>query len=437
MTAKLAVVGTGRSGAVTAACLADLGHTVCAFDVNADLIARLEAGSAPFVEPQLDDVIKRNMEAGRLTFTTDAATAISPADAVLLCLPTPASDDGTSDLSALYAGVDSISAHLAPDAVLITRSTVPVGTNAALQERLRGLAAGGQHDVVSNPEFLREGRAVDDFMTPDRIVIGAVSEAARKRVAGYYAAIECPMVLTDLETAELAKYAANAYLAASVSFINEIANICERTGADISQVAQALALDHRIGPDAYLMPGIGYGGSCLPKDLSALISTAEQHGYTAHLLSAVSDVNERQPAWVVEQLRGSVSRLEQAKVAVLGISFKGGTFDARSSPALATMRLLQQAGVAVRAYDPFADDATEALVKGFATLHPDAYAAAEGCVAVVIATDHREFSDLNLARLGRLMQTRLFVDGRNLFDPEAVLQAGFSYVGVGRAHRGD
>ncbi len=437
MSAMLAVIGAGRSGAVAAACLADLGHTVCAVDVDEERVAQLQSGAAPFVEPQLDAVIARNLEAGRLTFTTDVSLAVPQAEAVLLCLPTPAAANGSSDLSALHSAVESVTPHLTVNAAIIMRSTVPVGTNAEVLRRLQAKRPDAAFEIVSNPEFLREGHAVDDFMRPDRIVIGASTEQAAQAVAALYAKIDCPIVLTDLATAELAKYAANAYLAASVSFINEIANICERTGADMSKITETLALDRRIGRDAYLQPGVGFGGSCLPKDLTALIATAQIGGYTPHLLRAIAEVNELQPRWVIERLEEVLPDLAGRSVAVLGISFKGGTFDPRSSPALAIIRLLADAGAGVHAFDPLADSTAVASIDRKAELHTDAYSATAGCHAIVIATDHSQFLELDLDRLGRSMESRLFIDGRNLFDPAQVLNAGFSYIGVGRARQGD
>ena len=314
---------------------------------------------------------------------------------------------------------------------------MPVGTNAEVLRRLQAKRPDAAFEIVSNPEFMREGHAVDDFMRPDRIVIGAGTEQAAQAVAALYAKIDCPIVLTDLATAELAKYAANAYLAASVSFINEIANICERTGADMSQITETLAFDRRIGREAYLQPGVGFGGSCLPKDLTALINMAQNGGYTPHLLRAIAEVNELQPRWVIERLQEVLPDLAGRSVAVLGISFKGGTFDPRSSPALTVIRLLANAGARVHAFDPLADGSADEAVGDMARLHSDAYSAAAGCHAIVIATDHSQFLELDLDRLGRDMESRLFIDGRNLFDPARVLNAGFSYTGVGRARRDD
>lgn len=437
MRARVCVVGAGRSGAVAAACLAELGHHVCAVDVNDDRVAELRAGRAPFHEPGLDDMIQRNLASGRLRFTAAFSEAVPDAEFVILAVPTPPQGNGEADLSYLRAAIGVLAPLLAESAVVVTRSTVPVGTNGSLGEEIRAAQPALNVDVVSNPEFLREGHAVDDFMRPDRIVIGAAVEKAAKRVAKLYEKIDCPVVLTDLPTAELAKYAANAFLAASVSFINEIASICERTGADVSVVSRALALDRRIGPHAYLYPGIGFGGSCLPKDLQALISTAESRGYTPRMLQAIGEVNQLQPASVVRSLREIFTDVAGLSVAVLGLSFKGDTFDLRDSPALSVIGLLAKEGAHVRAFDPLADGSAEDEVGELAELFPDAYSAAEGCQALVIATEHSDFAKLDLERLGRLMASRVLVDGRNVIDPAEASRAGFSYIGVGRGRRGD
>jgi UDPglucose 6-dehydrogenase len=437
VSARVCVVGAGRSGAVTAAGLAELGHAVCAVDVDERRVEKLRGGAAPFFEPELDEMIARNIEAGRLSFTTSMAEGLRDADAVMLCVPTPAGDNGDADLSALWSAARELGPLLTPEMLVITRSTVPVGTNAALARHLRAQFPAAPVAVVSNPEFLREGRAVDDFMRPDRIVIGAADEEAARAAGRLYEQIDCPIVYADLETAEVAKYAANAYLAASISFINEIANICERTGADVSVVARALALDPRIGPHAYLQPGIGFGGSCLPKDLSALIGTAEQHGYTPALLKAVGEVNELQPRRVLAYLEELFDDLTGLTVSVLGVSFKGDTFDLRSSPALALIRLLSNAGMQVRAFDPYDDGTLAGALGGLATLSADAAGLSAGCHALIVAAEHRQFRELDLERLGGAMAARVLIDGRNLLDPAAVARAGFSYIGIGRARRGD
>ena len=428
------VVGAGRSGAVTAACLAELGHAVRALDINERLIASLGEGRAPFHEPGLDALLERNLQADRLSFTTLTEKGVADASFVLLCVDTPAQENGEANLSSLWTAAGDVAPLLRDGAIVITRSTVPIGTNARLFDTIRAANASAVFEVVSNPEFLREGHAVDDFLRPDRIIIGARTEEAARTAGRLYEGIETQIVYTDLETAEMVKYAANAYLATSVSFINEIANLCERVGADVSVVAEALKLDKRIGPRAYLAPGIGFGGSCLPKDLRALISTAEEHGGSPALLQAVVRVNELQPRRIIEQMKDTLGDLRGKHVAVLGISFKGGTFDARSSPALAVMKLLVAEGAAVRAFDPLADGTTREQVATGAVAS-DAYAAAEGASAVVVATDHDEFRTLVPARLAEVMASRVIVDGRNLLDPEAFEQAGFVYMGVGRPSR--
>jgi UDPglucose 6-dehydrogenase len=435
--ARLSVVGAGRTGAITAACLADLGHSVCAVDVDADLVAKLQQGTAHFFEPNLDDLLKRGLEAGRLSFTTAYSDAIPDAAFILLCVDTPSRSNGEADLSSLEAAIQELAPLLANNAIVITRSTVPVGTNASLADAIRAKNPDATFQVVSNPEFLREGQAVDDFMRPDRIVLGANVEAAARSVAGLYEGVKAPIILADLPTAELIKYAANAFLATSISFINEIANICGRAGADVSLVSQALALDRRIGPHAYLAPGIGFGGSCLPKDMSALIHTAQRYDYDPLMLKTINKVNELQPRRIITYLEEVFKDVAGLTVAVLGISFKGDTFDTRSSPAVAVIRLLAQEGIQVRAFDPLADDTAEDLVGDVAELCSDAYSAAESSDALVIATEHSEFRELNLERIRRSMRSGVLIDGRNLLDPELASRAGFSYVGIGRPRRDD
>ncbi|MCH8160487.1 MAG: UDP-glucose/GDP-mannose dehydrogenase family protein [Chloroflexi bacterium] len=437
MTSNLCVIGVGRSGAVTAAGLADMGHRVRAVDIDAGRVAELNGGKAPFFEPGLDEMIARNLESGRISFTTELCEAVPNADAVLLCVPTPAGSNGDADLSMLYAALRDVGPLLKSGALVITRSTVPVGTNALLAIQLHQEHPDLEVAVISNPEFLREGHAVDDFMRPERIIIGAADAHGGSSAAKLYESLDCPIIITDLETAEITKYAANAYLAASISFINEIANICERTGADVTKVTEALHLDRRIGEHAYIEPGIGFGGSCLPKDLSALVSTAEGHGYEPTLLKAIMQVNNAQPRRIVSYLEEFFKDLSSLKVAVLGISFKGDTFDVRSSPAMSVIRHLGDAGVRVQAFDPMADRTVEMCVSAIAELHEDAYSAATGCDAIVIASEHSEFRTLDLQRLGKVMASRVLIDGRNLLDPATVAEAGFSYIGIGRARRGD
>lgn len=436
MTERVCVVGAGRSGAVTAACLADLGHSVCAVDIDEGRVRRLREGRAPFYEPDLDDAIERNLKNGRLSFTTEMAEGVPTAHFVLVCVDTPPGEDGQADLSSLNSAVRQLAPLLADGVIVVTRSTVPIGTNASIAEAIHAENPDVAFDVVSNPEFLREGHAVEDSMKPDRIVVGARAERAAKAVAGLYEALGRPILLADLQTAEMMKYASNTFLAASVSFINEIANICDLVGADVSQVTQALALDHRIGDHAYLSAGIGFGGSCLPKDLRALAATAKGHGYTPAMLNAIIDTNELQPGRVITYLREAFEDLTGLTTCVLGISFKGGTLDLRSSPAVAVIRLLVEEGVRVHAFDPYADDTIHEEVKPPTQLFQDAYSAAAACHALIIATDHSEFRKLDLNKIRQSMKAAVLIDGRNLFEPEAASRAGFSHKGVGRPRRG-
>lgn len=437
--ARICVVGAGRSGAVAAACLAEMGHYVCALDIDAARIASFCNGSAPFHEPGLDELVRSKLDSGHLLFTTEAGEAVPQADFVILAVPTPAARDGRSNLSALFGAARELLPLMADDAVLVTRSTVPVGTNAQLAAMVRAERPESAIEVLSNPEFLREGHAVQDFLEPERVVIGSnpANSAGARALARIYEPLDCPIIVADLQTAEMAKYAANAYLASSISFMNEIANICERTGADVTVVSKALALDRRIGKHAYLAPGIGYGGSCLPKDLSALVHTAQDNGYTPPMLRAIAEVNELQPVRVLSFLNEVYGSVAGLYVAVLGMSFKGDTFDARTSPALSVIKLLAQAGAHVRAYDPFADESAPKYAGQAAQLVADAYSAVEGCHALVVATEHSAFRSLDLARLGDAMAARVLIDGRNVIDPEAAAEAGFSYIGIGRARRGD
>jgi UDPglucose 6-dehydrogenase len=400
-------------------------------------VSSLREGRATFYEPQLDDLIRRNLRAGRLAFTTQFSEGVPDAEFVLLGVGTPPLDDGTADLSHLSAALHAVAPLLANQATVIIRSTVPVGTNRWVAETLQKENPQLTVSVVSNPEFLREGHAVEDFLQPDRIVLGASSEAAGLRATDLYDAIDCPILVVDPETAELIKYAANAYLATSITFINEIANIAERTGGDISLVANALKLDERIGPHAYLAPGIGFGGSCLPKDTRALAKMAEKQEYTPLFLDAIIETNERQSMKVAAYLEDLYGKVEGLNVAVLGISYKGDIFDSRSSPGVAIIQQLAAKGASVRAFDPLADRTIAQQLPENVELCSDAVSAARECHALIIATDHGVFRELDLARIGSSMSARVLIDGRNLFDYETAAKAGFVYIGIGRPRRGE
>ena len=432
MTARICVVGAGRLGAVNAAGLAELGHTVHAVDIDATRVRKFQSGSTPFHEPGLGEAVQRHMANGILQFSTDIALGVGSADYVFLAIDTPPRADGSADLSNLMAGFESATPHLRARATAVVRSTVPPGTNARLVSALRRSAPDSTVAVVSNPEFLREGLAMEDFLRPDRIVVGSGDRAAARAVAQLYEPLGRPTLITGPETAEIIKYASNAFLAMSISFINEIANICERTGADIEEVTRALRLDRRIGAQAYLSPGIGFGGSCLPKDVAALNHTASERGYEPQLLRAITDVNDAQAPRLLELLTARCGELSGLTVAVLGLSFKGGTFDLRSSPALTLIELLTRRGAAVKAFDPLWDDEAAAELGAGVELCSDAYRAAAGADALVIATDHPDFATLDLKQLRARMANAILLDGRYMIDPAKATEAGFTYAALGR-----
>jgi UDPglucose 6-dehydrogenase len=421
---RVAVFGAGYVGLVTGACLADLGHDVVVRDIVEPKIVGLRRGEVPIHEPGLDELLERN--ADRLRFTTEVAEAMDGVEVVFVAVGTPPTASGDADLSAVWTVVDEL-----PRAdhriVLAMKSTVPVGTGTAVRHRLneRGLEHVG---YASNPEFTAEGTAVHDFMHPDRIVVGAFDEADGDVVERLHAGIDAPVVRSDVASAEMIKLAANAALVTRISFINEIANVCEATGADVLTVAEGIGLDHRIGP-AFLRAGIGYGGSCFPKDSLALKQLAANSGYSFQLLNAVIEVNELQKRRVVGKLEQRLGSLRGKKVALLGLAFKPGTDDMREAPSLVLAARLQAVGADVSAWDPVADG--NAHLDGV-TVADSALAALDGADAAVVVTEWPELRELDWAAAGKRMRTRLLVDGRNALDPEVLRAAGFEYEGIGR-----
>lgn len=421
---RVAVFGAGYVGLVTGACFAELGHEVVVRDVVADRIERLEAGEVPIYEPGLDELLRRN--ADRLAYTLDVGEAVDGADYLYVAVGTPPTYSGDADLSAVWTVVDEL-AGLDRRAVLVMKSTVPVGTGAKVRHRLdeRGLESVG---YVSNPEFTAEGTAVRDFQHPDRIVIGAFDAADGDAVAELHRGIEGPIVRVDVASAEMIKLAANAALMTRISFINEIANVCEATGADVVQVAEGIGLDRRIGPH-FLQAGIGYGGSCFPKDSLALKQLAANSGYHFQLLNAVIEVNELQKRRVIGKLREQLGTLRGKQIALLGIAFKPNTDDVRESPSLVLAGRLVAEGAHVRAWDPVVDAAS---------VLPDANACAsplealDGADGAVLATAWPELHELDWAEAAGRMRTPFLVDGRNMLDPAALRDAGFTYTGIGR-----
>lgn len=429
---RICVVGTGYVGLVTAACFAELGNHVVGIDTDTDRVASLQRGEVPFFEPGLDTLVERNREAGRLRFTTSYPEGIERAEFIFLCLPTPPLANGAADTSILRAAVRQLAPLLkAPYPVLISKSTAPVGTCTNLHRLLEGLDRRlGEVPVVANPEFLREGSAVSDFMNPDRVVIGSHCASASARVCTLYAPLRVPCLTVSLETAEMVKYASNAFLATKISFINEIANVCERVGADVSEVAKGMGLDHRIGA-SFLRPGIGYGGSCFPKDVQALAHLSALHGQQPRILRSVMEVNADQATRIVDKLRSQLGTLDGAVVAVWGISFKPNTDDIRESPAIEVINLLAQEGARVRAYDPVAMPKAAPHLTSV-TLCDSPYEAATGAQALLLATEWDEFRAADLHRVAAVMERPILVDGRNAIDPDRARAAGFHYRGVGR-----
>jgi UDPglucose 6-dehydrogenase len=421
--AKIAVFGAGYVGLVTGACFADLGHEVVLRDILQDRIDALSDGQVPIYEPGLDQVLARAGE--RLSFTTDVREAVAGAEFLFVCVGTPPTYSGDADLSAVWTVIDELPADAT--ATVVMKSTVPVGTGAKVRATLD---ARGMHDVgyVSNPEFTAEGTAIKDFMEPDRIVIGAFDAADGEAVEELHAGIDAPVVRTDIASAEMVKLASNAFLATRISFVNEIANVCELVGADVTEVARGMGLDHRLGPH-FLRAGIGFGGSCFPKDVSALKQLAGNSGYHFQLLSAVIEVNELQKRRVVAKLHRHLGSLRGRTVALLGLAFKPGTDDTREAASLVLSSRLLAEGATVRAWDPIAD--TSRLPHGIEFVD-SVLEAVRGADAAVIVTEWPELSELATEEVRRSMANPLIVDGRNLLDPDHVRRAGFAYEGIGR-----
>ncbi|MBV8369439.1 MAG: UDP-glucose/GDP-mannose dehydrogenase family protein [Candidatus Eremiobacteraeota bacterium] len=432
---RIAIVGSGYVGLVTGTCFAELGNTVVCADNDASKIERLQAGEIPFYEPSLGEMVARNVQAERLRFTAETGAAVRESEMVFIAVGTPMRADGHADLSAVRAVAREIGLALDGPKIIVSKSTVPVETGEMISSIVREHAR-NEHpvSVVSNPEFLREGSAVADFLKPDRIVIGTNDPAAEAAMRDLYAPLDAPMVVTDVRTAEMIKYAANAFLATKISFINEIANICELLGVDVRTVGRGMGFDQRIGTQ-FLNPGIGYGGSCFPKDVRALEQLAVERDYQAPLLHAVELVNRHQVERTVMKLERELGGLRGRTIAVLGLAFKPNTDDIRDAPAINVIRRLADRGASVRAYDPIANDAARAAIGNETVLCDDMYATLENADALLLATEWNEFRALDFARCARAMRGDLVVDGRNIFDPEKVLANGLRYAGVGRSGR--
>ncbi len=431
---NVAMIGTGYVGLVSGACFAEYGVNVTCVDRIRERIEELRQGRVPIYEPGLEQLVGRNVRQERLSFTSDLQEAVARADVVFIAVGTPSRrGDGHADLSYVYQAAREIAPALQGYTVVVNKSTVPVGTARSMRRILREANPGAEVDVAANPEFLREGSAIQDFMRPDRVVIGVEGERAEEVLRELYRPLfllETPMVITDLESAELIKYAANSFLAMKISFINEMANLCEAVGASVKDVARGMGLDRRIGPK-FLHAGPGFGGSCFPKDLTALITMFQDHGLTARIAEAVVQVNSHQKSLAVKKIRESLGGSEHGRtVAVLGLAFKPETDDLRDAPALTIISGLLDGGARVRAYDPQAMRAAREMLPEV-TYCADAYEACQDADAVAIVTEWNEFRSLDLERLRRCMREPNFIDLRSIYPPEAVRAAGFRYVGTG------
>jgi len=428
---RVAVIGAGYVGLTTAACLADLGNDVIVVDVNREKVAQLLRNHVPFYEPGLSELVERNTKAKRLTFTTSYQEAVPGAEYAIIAVSTPEGEGGEADLSFVESAAGSIADSMDGPLVVVNKSTVPPLTGDMVSRVIGQRNSKHKADVVSNPEFLREGSAIQDFMHPDRVVIGGHDRAAAEKVANLYEPLQAHILITpNIYTAEMVKYASNAFLAARISFINEIARICERVDADAKLVAEGMGLDKRIGP-AYLDVGIGYGGSCFPKDVKALAALAERFDYHPELLNAVMDINRDQRMLVIDKLRDCLEELDEKVVGLLGLAFKPNTDDLREAPSLDIARVLLAAGAHVRAYDPAAMEGARVKLPAV-EYTKDAYGLAAGADALVVVTEWNEFRHLDMARLKASMRRPVVIDGRNIYDPVVMRGHGFTYKGIGR-----
>ena len=430
----IAVIGTGYVGLVTGACFAEFGVDVTCVDIDSTKIARLIAGEMPIYEPGLEQLVTKNVQSGRLRFTTDLKQAVEQALVVFLAVGTPPKGDGSPDLSFVEAAARSVAEHMNGYKVIVTKSTVPIGTGEYLRKLIRQhLKSSLSFGIVSNPEFLREGAAINDFMRPDRVVVGSSDDEAVAIMRDLYRPlylIEVPFVVTSLEAAELTKYAANAFLATKISFINEIANLCESIGCDVHDVARAIGMDRRIG-SKFLHPGPGFGGSCFPKDTQALASVARQFGRDSMIVDAVIEVNRRQRLAMIPKIEGLLGGLKGKTVAILGLAFKPETDDMREAPAIDIISGLLERGATVRAYDPVAmTEAAKVLPE--VSFARDEYEAVTDADALVFVTEWNQFRALDMGRVRDLMKSPRIADLRNIYDPADMRALGFEYVGVGR-----
>jgi len=430
---KICVIGAGYVGLVTGTCFADLGNQVICVDIDEKKIAKLKAGTMPFYEPGLEEMVRRNAQTGRLRFTTSYPQGIKEAEFVFIAVDTPSGAEGEADLKYIRMAAEGIAKVMDHPLIIVNKSTVPIGTGDWVAEIVEEYADPEiEFAVVSNPEFLREGAAIGDFLNPDRIVLGSTNREAAEQVAQLYLSLRASIMITDLRTAEMIKYASNAYLANRISFINEIASICEKLGADVKEVAIGMGYDKRIG-QAYLDAGLGWGGSCFPKDVKALEHMASIHGCHPQLLRAVMDINRDQRRRIIQTLREIVSTLHGKTIGILGLAFKPNTDDMREAPSIEVIHLLTNEGARIKAYDPVAMEVAKRIMPDI-TYCSDPYQVAEGSDALIVVTEWNEFQHLDMVRIKELMRQPVLIDGRNIYDPQTVGKLGFIYRGVGRGY---
>ena len=424
MSARIAVIGTGYVGLTTGACFSHLGHEVTCADIDPAKVEMLSEGRIPIHEEGLEQIVREGIDSKNLSFVLGAENAVKGREFIYLCVPTPQGADGSADLTYIEAAAREIAPHLDRGAIVVNKSTVPVGSTRLVEQAL------GRPDVsvVSNPEFLREGTAVDDFLNPDRVVIGTDNQSAATRVAGLFLGVRAPIMITDPASAETTKYASNAFLATKLSFVNAVAAVCEAVGADVNDVMLGMGYDHRIGHD-FLKPGPGWGGSCFPKDVRAMMNIAHDGGYDFTFLQGVIDVNDEQFERVADKIIDAMGGETDKIVGVLGLTFKAGTDDLRESPSLEVVRRLLDRGVTVKAYDPAVSESPMEGVE----VAGDAYAALEGASCLVVLTEWDEFKWLDLDKVGEVMADRKVVDARNILDKGSLLRRGFVYQGIGRS----
>jgi len=429
---NICVIGAGYVGLVSGACLAEIGHSVICVDNNREKVSKLQKNISPIYEPGLEELIIKNKKDGRLSFTWDIENAVNKSDVIFIAVHTPTKENGETDLQYVEDVSKKVATAMDEYKIIISKSTMPVGTGQKIKEILKKNCKNGvAFDVASNPEFLKEGVAIKDFLEPDRIVVGLETEKAQKIIADIYKPIKAPIIFTDIESAEIIKHACNSFLTTKISFINAIASICEKNHGNVEEVAKAMGLDKRIGPD-FLRAGIGFGGSCFPKDLSAFINIAKKCGYDFKLLKAVKEINDKQKENFIKRVEEMLSGVKNKKIAVLGLSFKPNTDDMREAPSIGIINALVNKGAIIKAYDPVAIENAKTIFGKAISYCKNPYETVRDYDALVFLTEWPEFFDLDFKKIKKLLKGHIIIDGRNIFDPQEIKKLGFNYYSIGR-----